>query len=229
MKNSTLVVVPAFNEEENILMVIEDLKKYQNNYDYVVINDGSTDKTREVCKKNNIPLIDLPVNLGLSGAFSTGMKYAYEKGYDSLIQFDADGQHHAEFILSMQEALSQNNIVIGSRFVEEKKKFSFRMLGSTIISKAIKLTTGTKITDPTSGLRIFDKQVIKKFVFQNNMSPEPDTLSVLIKDGFKVSEVQVEMSERISGESYLNFTRSISYMLRMTISILLIQIFKKSK
>lgn len=229
MKNSTLVVVPAYNEEKNILKVIEDLNQFRQDYDYVVINDGSSDETSALCRENDIPVIDLPVNLGLTGAFLTGMKYAKEEGYKSLIQFDADGQHHAEYIADLKAALKENNIVIGSRFVKEKKPFSPRMLGSNIISFAIKITTRVKLTDPTSGFRIFDSSVIDKFVTRNNMSPEPDTLSCLIKEGCQVSEVQVAMSERISGESYLNFTRSISYMLRMTVSILLIQIFNRNK
>lgn len=229
MENSTLVVVPAFNEEDNILKVIEDLKKFQKDYDYVVINDGSSDSTSSICRDNNIPIIDLPVNLGLTGAFLTGMKYAKKQGYTSLIQFDADGQHHAEYIEDLKKALKDKDIVIGSRFVTKKKPFSSRMLGSNIISLAIRLSTGAKLTDPTSGFRIFDRKIIEKFVTRNNMSPEPDTLSYLIKEGGKVGEVQVTMSERMSGESYLNFTRSIAYMLRMTISILLIQIFNRNK
>lgn len=223
-----LIVIPAYNEEKSILPVLDDLKKNIPEYDYIVVNDGSSDKTAEICQKHNIPLIDLPVNLGLSGAFSTGMKYAKLNGYDGVIQFDADGQHRSEFIPKMISELANGyNIVIGSRFVTDKKKLSLRMAGSFLISFAIKITTGKKVQDPTSGMRLFDKQIIEEFATSLNMTPEPDTVSYLIKRGAKVTEVQVAMDDRTAGESYLNFTRSIKYMIRMAVSIVILQPFRK--
>ncbi|WP_192986719.1 glycosyltransferase family 2 protein [Carnobacterium mobile] len=225
-----LIVIPAFNEEKSILPVLEDLKKNLQGYDYIVVNDGSSDRTAEICKENEVPLIDLPVNLGLSGAFSTGMKYAKKHGYDGVIQFDADGQHLSEFIPKMVSEMSKgSNIVIGSRFVENKKPMSLRMLGSFLISFVIKLTTGKKIQDPTSGMRLFDKKIIEEFATSLNVTPEPDTVSYLIKRGVKVSEIQVEMEDRIAGESYLNFTRSIKYMIRMAVSIIILQPFRNKE
>lgn len=222
-----LVLIPAYNEEKSILPVLEDLKTNLSEHDFVVVNDGSSDDTAKICKENHIPLIDLPVNLGLSGAFSTGMKYAKEKNYDGVIQFDADGQHISTYIPSMISEMSkENNIVIGSRFVNEKKKFSSRMAGSFLITLAIRIMTGKKINDPTSGMRLFDKKMINEFASNLNMTPEPDTVSYLIKRGAKVSEVQVSMEERTAGESYLNFSRSIKYMIRMAISIMILQPFR---
>lgn len=222
-----LIVIPAYNEEKSILPVLKDLKKNLPEYDYVVVNDGSSDRTAEICKNNNIPLIDLPVNLGLSGAFSTGMKYAKLNGYDGVIQFDADGQHRSEFIPKMVSELTKGyNLVIGSRFVTDQKKLSLRMAGSFLISFAIKMTTGKKVQDPTSGMRLFDKQIIEEFATSLNMTPEPDTVSYLIKRGARVSEVQVSMEDRTAGESYLNFSRSIKYMIRMAVSIIILQPFR---
>lgn len=223
-----LMIIPAYNEEGSIEKVVENIKQNYPQYDYVVVNDGSKDRTSEICHKNKYNIIDLPVNLGLAGAFQTGMKYAYKHGYECAIQFDADGQHRAEFIDLMYSEIKKGyDIVIGSRFVTQKKPFSPRMLGSRVISFAIRLTTGKKITDPTSGMRLFGKNVLKEFADNINYGPEPDTISFLLRQGKKISEVQVEMDERETGESYLNFTKSLTYMLRMLISILLIQTFRR--
>ena len=225
-----LVIIPAYNEEENIVRVVDNLKDNYPMYDYVVINDGSADDTAGLCRRHGYELIDLPVNLGLAGAFQTGLKYAYRKGYDCAIQFDADGQHRPEFIGAMLEKSKEGyDIVIGSRFVTEKKPKSLRMLGSNMISLAIRLTTGKKVKDPTSGMRMFNKKMIAEFALNMNYGPEPDTVSYLLKQGATITEVQVEMDERIAGESYLNLSRSMMYMMRMLMSILFIQNFRKRK
>ena len=197
-------------------------------YDYVVVNDGSRDHTVDICKEEGYRYLNLPVNLGLAGAFQTGMKYAYQRGYDYAIQFDADGQHRPEYIAPILNKMEEGyDIVIGSRFVEEKKPASLRMLGSAMISAAIRLTTGKKVKDPTSGMRMFNRKLIEEFALNINYGPEPDTVSYLIKNGAKVAEVQAHMDERLEGQSYLTLTRSAKYMLRMITSILLIQNFRK--
>ncbi len=225
---SVLVIIPAYNEQDNIKRVVDNLIENYPQYDYIVVNDGSKDHTRRVCKDNNYKLLDLPVNLGLAGGFQAGMKYAYRAGYEYAIQFDADGQHRAEYIEPILKKMEEGyDIVIGSRFVEEKKPFTMRMLGSRLISFAIKITTGKRIKDPTSGMRMFDKAMIKECAANINYAPEPDTVSFLVKNGAKVSEVQVEMDERITGQSYLTAFKSISYMIKMLTSILIIQNFRK--
>ena len=225
-----LIIIPAYNEEKNIVRVVEELKNQYPQYDYVVINDGSSDNTAKICRKKGYNLIDLPVNLGLAGAFQTGLKYAYMKKYDCAIQFDADGQHRPEFIGAMIEKIETGyDIVIGSRFVEKKKPRSLRMLGSALISAAMRMTTGCKVKDPTSGMRMFSKKMIKVFALSLNYGPEPDTISFLLKQGATITEVQADMEERIEGESYLTLGRSITYMVRMLTSILFIQNFRKRK
>ncbi|NBK92828.1 glycosyltransferase family 2 protein [bacterium 1XD21-13] len=225
-----LVIVPAYNEEENIVRVIENLKKNYPTYDYVVINDGSSDNTAGLCRRMDYELIDLPVNLGLAGAFQTGLKYAYRQGYDYAIQFDADGQHRPEFIGAMLDKIQEGyDIVIGSRFVTKKKPHSLRMLGSNLISIATRITTGRRVKDPTSGMRMFNKKMIAEFALNLNYGPEPDTISYLLKQGATIAEVQVEMDERVAGESYLNLSRSVMYMMRMLLSILFIQNFRKRR
>lgn len=224
----TLIIIPAYNEGENIEKVVDNLTSNFPQYDYVVINDGSKDNTEDICKERGYNYISHPVNLGLAGAFRTGMKYALKENYDAAIQFDGDGQHNPEYIAPMLKKLEEgNNIVIGSRFVTDKKPASLRMLGNNLIELAILLTTGKKINDTTSGMRIFDKKIIKTLALKEDLGPEPDTVALLMRKGAKVSEVQAYMNERTAGESYLTLSRSIVYMARMMVSILILQWFRK--
>lgn len=224
-----LIIIPAYNEGENIERVVEELLQYH--YDYIVVNDGSADNTAEICRRQGYHFLDLPVNLGLTGAVLAGMKYAYQNGYDYAVQLDGDGQHDPQYLKVMFDQMKESgdDIVVGSRFVIAKKPKNLRMLGSNLIQFAIKLTTGKSIQDPTSGLRLYNRKMLKEFAKDFNLTPEPDTLCYLIRCGAKVSEIQVEMRERIAGESYLNLPRSIQYMLRMGLSILLIQWFRDKK
>lgn len=224
-----LIMIPAYNEELNIERVVNNLTDNFPQYDYVVINDGSKDDTAKICRQNGFHLIDLPINLGLSGAVQAGMRYAWQNGYDAAIQIDGDGQHRPEYIEKLAKELEKGEaqIVIGSRFVTEKKPRSMRMLGSNVISGLIRLSTGFRLNDPTSGMRLFNRDVVKEFALNINYGPEPDTISYLIKKGVKVKEVQVKMDERIAGESYLNLSKSMKYMILMSFSILFIQGFRK--
>ena len=224
-----LVVIPAFNEKDSILNTVRELQTTCPMYDYIVVNDGSADNTADICRENGLNLLDMPVNLGLSGAVQAGMKYAYLNDYDAVIQFDADGQHSAEYIAAMVSKLQEGyDIVIGSRFVTEPKPKTMRMLGSNLISFAIKLMNGTVICDPTSGMRLYGRRIVKLFAKKINVEPEPDTIAYLIQNGAKVVEVQVEMRERMFGESYLNAFRSMGYMLQMGISIVFFQKFRRA-
>ena len=224
----TLLIVPAYNEEESIEATIISIKETNLEADFLIVNDGSKDSTVRVCRDNEYPFLDLSTNLGLAGAFQAGMKYAHRHNYDCAIQFDADGQHLPKYIPIIQEAIKENDIVIGSRFIDKKKPKSLRMLGSSLISFAIKITTGVKIADPTSGMRAFNKRMIEYMARGLNFGPEPDTVSFLIKGAnAKVLEVPVEMNDRVAGESYLNPWTSAMYMLRMTISILFMQLIRK--
>ena len=223
-----LIIIPAFNEEGNIQKVVGDLKKDHPEFDYVIIEDGSSDDTLKVCRENRFNVIPHPVNLGLSCAIKTGMKYAYGKGYEYVLQFDADGQHLPEYIGAMLDEIKNGyDVVIGSRFCDEKKPRSLRMLGSNMIALAIKLTTGKSIKDPTSGMRMYNRKCVELLMNDSNFGPEPDVIAFIIKNGLKVREVQVKMQERISGESYLRFGSSAAYMIRQLVSILILQNYKK--
>ena len=228
MMSDLLVIIPAYNEAANIERVVSHLTESFPQYDYIVINDGSRDKTAEICRRNQFHLLDLPVNLGLSGVFQAGIRYACEKGYSSVIQFDGDGQHRPEFIGRMKKKLDEGyDIVIGSRLVNAKKSASLRMLGSRMLSLAIRITTGAVIHDPTSGMRMFNRKMMEEFAAGLNYSPEPDTISWLIRRGAKVAEVPVLMDERSGGKSYLTPVTAARYMIQMLVSILFIQNFRK--
>lgn len=225
-----LIIIPAYNEGKNIERVVTTIKEKCSQYDYIVINDGSRDETESVCIKNGYHFISHPINLGLAAAVQTGMIFAYKNKYDAAIQFDGDGQHDPVYIEKMAAEIEKGyNIVVGSRFVTQKKPKSLRMLGSNLIQLAIKVTTGKTLKDPTSGMRMFDKNTIKKLALAADLGPEPDTVALLVREGATFSEIQVEMHDRIAGESYLNFSNSINYMLRMFISILVLQWFRKGK
>ncbi len=228
--DKVLVIIPAYNEEANIEAVVGELESGYPELDYVVVNDGSRDQTAAICRKHGYNLLDLPVNLGLAGCFQAGMKYAYRKGYRYAIQFDGDGQHRPEHIESMRQKMDEGyDIVIGSRFITEKKDWSMRMLGSRLIEAAIRLTTGVRVADPTSGMRMFNREMIQEFALNLNYGPEPDTVSYLLKQGARVAEVPVRIAERTGGESYLKPMVAAGYMARILISILVIQNFRKRR
>ena len=216
-----LIIIPAYNEAQNIEKTIKDVKE-NSEYDYIIINDCSKDNTKEICEKNNFNVISLPINYGLTSGIQLGMKYALKYDYDVAIQFDGDGQHQARYLKDLvKEIENGNDIVIGSRFVEKKKPFTMRMLGSRIITAMIKLTTGVTINDPTSGMRIINKELIKDYAFELNRKPEPDTLAFQIKKGYKAKEVQVKMEDRLAGTSiYTGIGSSIQYMLKVLVTII---------
>lgn len=227
MKQKVLLVIPSYNEEKNIEAVVGSITSDHPEFDYLVVNDGSTDGTARLCRERGFNLLDLPLNLGLAGCFQAGMKYACYHQYAYAIQFDGDGQHRPEYIRLMKEKMDEGyDIVIGSRFIRKKKDFSIRMIGSRLIGLAITLTTGVRITDPTSGMRMFNEKMIKEFALNLNYGPEPDTISLLLKHGARIAEVPVEIDHRLAGESYLKPTEAIRYMARILISILLIQNFR---
>lgn len=224
-----LIIIPAYNEAENIVNVVRRLQETVPQYDYIIVNDGSRDRTAEICRENGFPLLDLPVNLGLTGAIQAGMRYACNNGYDAAIQIDGDGQHNPVYISEMARIMADQSydIVIGSRFATEKHPRTLRMLGNIIISAAVKLTTGKRLSDPTSGMRLYNRKLIRLFAHELNFGPEPDTISYLLRCGAKMSEIQVQMNERTAGESYLTLGRSIKYMLEMCVSIVVIQSFRR--
>lgn len=232
----TLIIIPAYNEELNIKNTVDRIKTISNNLnssiDYIVINDGSTDRTLDVCKENKFNVISLIHNLGIGGAVQTGYKYALQNDYDIAIQFDGDGQHDENYIQNLiLEIENGNDFVIGSRFIEKLSTFtssSARKLGIKIISYLIKLCTGEKIYDTTSGFRAGNRKVIELFALNYPVEyPEPESTVYLLRKDLKVKEIPVEMHERKFGTSSIKPLKSIYYMFNVSISILITSLYKK--
>lgn len=224
MKN--LIIIPAFNEHECIKDTVEMIKREAPGFDYVVVNDHSTDNTLEILRENNINHINLPANLGIGGAVQTGYLYAYENGYDTAVQVDADGQHDPKFLSMMLETMQKENadMVIGSRFIENKgfQSTFARRIGIVYFTKLIKMLTGAVITDPTSGLRMGNRKVIELFAKDYPRDyPEPESIVALLKRGMKVKEVPVMMRERQGGVSSINLKKSVYYMIKVSMAILI--------
>lgn len=226
-----LIIIPAYNEEKNLKRVIGHLQQVCPQFDYVIVNDGSTDGTEKVCRQNQFRHISLPVNLGLTGAVRAGMRYASQKGYDMALQFDADGQHLPEYIQDMVDCMTQTNcdVVIASRYFGCRMPFRMRTVGAKMITAAIRLTTGRHLSDPTSGMRLYSRRIIEQFIKDENNAPEPDTLSYLIRLGADIREVKVEMDERTEGQSYLTPVNASKYMIHMMMSICVFQWFRDRK
>lgn len=227
-----LLIIPAYNEQENILNVCNNIKKYneENNQelDYIVINDGSKDDTLKILKDNKLNHINLVNNLGIGGAVQTGYKYAYENNYEIAIQFDGDGQHDVNYVKNICEPLvnGQADMCIGTRYLDksssEFQSTFMRRLGSNIISFFIKLTCRNKITDPTSGFRAVNKKIIKEFALEYPTEyPEPESTVCMLKKGYKVKEIPVSMNERIGGKSSIRPWKSADYMIKVSLAIII--------
>ena len=170
----------------------------------------------------------MPINCGLTVGFQTAARYAVDHGYDYMVQFDADGQHCPEYIKVLVDRAQSvgSDIVIGSRFVSVRKDKTLRMIGSRMITVLIKILTGKRISDPTSGFRLFGRDILTKYYYDNTLNPEPESLALFLKQGYSISEVQVKMRERQGGESYLNPVRSMQYMVRVFVTLLVVQWFR---
>ncbi|MCF0142800.1 MAG: glycosyltransferase family 2 protein [Parasporobacterium sp.] len=222
-----LVIIPAYNEQESIVNVIKELKEKAPDYDCIVINDASTDNTLEILKEKAIPHLDLASNMGIGGAVQTGYQYAFKNGYDLAVQFDGDGQHDASYIKKLEETLADTdaNMVIGSRFIEKEgfQSTGVRRAAIRYFSRLIKLFSGQKITDPTSGFRMADRKVIEIFSELYPWDyPEPESSCSLIRQGLKIREIPVVMKERETGKSsFSNPFRALMYMVKVSLGIII--------
>lgn len=221
-------IIPAYNEEECLTDTVSELTSVCPDLDYLVVNDGSRDRTPQICDELHLHHIDMPVNCGLTSGVKAGMKYACRHDYDAAVQFDADGQRRPEYIPKMAEAMEQQDadIVIASRNLAGGGAVGARGTGAKLITALIKKTTGQLITDSTSGMRMYNRRMIETFARDIDISPEPDTISLFIRKGAKVIEIPAEMRERQGGTSYLRYFSAVSYMTRICLSLLLFQWFR---
>lgn len=233
-----LMIIPAYNEELNIVNTVNKIIEYNKNskynVDYIVINDGSTDETSKICDKNNYNVVNLIHNLGIGGAVQTGYKYALANDYDVAIQFDGDGQHDENYIDVLVDEIKKGyHFVIGSRYISSLSKFrstGMRRFGSKILSNLIKMCTGIRIYDSTSGFRAANKKIIE--IFANSYQseyPEPETIVDLIRRGYKIKEVPVEMHERKFGTSSIRPLKSVYFMFSVCVLIFITSICKKGR
>lgn len=223
-----LLIVPAYNEEENILNTCKKIEEFSKDIDYIVINDGSKDNTLKILKENKLNHINLVRNLGIGGAVQTGYKYAYENNYDIAIQFDGDGQHDVNYIPNICEPLldGQADMCIGTRYLDksssEFQSTFMRRLGSSIISFFINICCRKKITDPTSGFRAVNKKVIEEFAKEYPKEyPEPESAVSLLVNKYIIKEVPVSMNERVGGTSSIRLWKSVDYMVKVVLAIII--------
>lgn len=221
-KPRVLIIIPAYNEAENIVDTVQGV--VDAGYDYVVVNDGSKDNTLSVCRANDINVIDLPQNLGIGGAVQTGHLYARDMDYDVDIQLDGDGQHDPAYLGKLVAEIQNGaDLVIGSRFLEQTEGFQstfMRRVGITWLSFWIKLLTGKRITDPTSGFRACGRRAVNLFAQSYPIDyPEPDSIAHALRLGMDVREVSVEMRERQGGVSSIGGFKSVYYMIKVTLAI----------
>ena len=220
-----LVIIPAYNEEASIVNAVQDILDHAPGFDYVVINDCSKDRTLQRCRENGLNVIDLPVNLGIGGGIQTGYRYAVEHGYDVAVQFDGDGQHDASYLQAMADRLERDDLdmVIGSRFIENEgfQSTGLRRFGINFFKFLIKLLYGGTITDATSGMRMCSRRVMEEFSVDYPQDyPEPETVARLLRKKYKVQEIPVVMRERSAGTSSINPAKSVYYMIKVSLAIL---------
>lgn len=219
-----LIIIPAYNEEENIQKVINNIIVNYPQYDYIIVNDGSSDNTSAICKAEKYRYIEIPINLGIGGAVQTGYKYARDNNYDIAIQIDGDGQHNINYAKKMVDILKKKeaDIVIGSRFIEKQgfQSTGSRRAGIIMLSKLIKICTGVKVHDVTSGFRAVNRKFIDIYSKDYPSDyPEPEAIVTGVMYGGRIEEIPVVMNERQGGVSSINFWNSIYYMIKVTLAI----------
>jgi len=224
-KSKGLIIVPAFNEENNIGTTIKEIQNCRINFDILIIDDGSTDATVEVARSNNVSVVSLPFNLGIGGAVQTGFKFALRNGYEYAIQVDADGQHIPSEIEKLLKPLNEEkfDVVIGSRYLDKNDYQApfLKRVGAVIFMGLIFLAIGQKVKDSTSGFRAYNRRAIE-FLSRTYSDdyPEVEAVTVLGKNGFRIKEIPVNMRSRKQGSSSITSLKSIYYMIKVSLAIL---------
>lgn len=221
-----LIIIPAYNERENIIRTIQDIEGNAPAANYIVINDCSSDGTREILREYQANYLDVPVNLGIGGGVQTGYRYALEQGYDIAVQFDGDGQHEAQYIQDLIAPIEsgQADMVIGSRFIAKEgfQSSAMRRLGISFLSGLIHILCGIRVRDVTSGMRAVNRRMMEEFS-QNYAQdyPEPEAILASGLMGARIEEVPVQMRERQGGTSSINALRSVYYMVKVSTALVM--------
>jgi len=222
-----LIIVPAFNECGNIGRTVEEIRKWQKGTDILIIDDGSADNTAQEARQAGGMVISLPFNLGIGAAVQTGFQFAQRHQYDIAAQVDGDGQHDASFLDKIIEPIRRDeaDMVVGSRFLEKTGGFqsSFsRRMGIHFFVHLINALTGVKVSDPTSGFRAYNKKMIALFSdYYPHDFPEPEAIVVAQQAGARIAEISVVMRAREAGNSSIRYFKTLYYMAKVTLAILL--------
>ena len=227
--SKVLLIIPAYNEEESLRSLIEEIKTVCSGMDYLVVNDCSSDDTERLLEELGSNYISLPCNMGIGGAVQSGYRYAAQNGYDIAIQIDGDGQHDVRFVKDMVKLIEdkQADVVIGSRFIDKEgfQSSQARRIGIRILSMLIRLMCGAKVKDVTSGFRAVNRRFIELFA-ENYPDdyPEPEVIVTAKLYGAVIKELPVVMRERTTGKSSINLKRSIYYMIKVSLAIIICRI-----
>ena len=221
-----LLIIPAYNEADNIEKVVNNIVQNYPQYDYIVVNDGSKDDTEGICLKNGYQVLNLPINMGIGGAVQTGYCYARDNDYDIAVQIDGDGQHDVSFLADMIRLIEENkaDVVIGSRFVEKEgfQSSQMRRIGINFLSNLAWILTGVRVKDITSGYRVINRNFINIFAEDYPSDyPEPEAMVIAAVHGGRIREYPVVMRERENGESSITLKKSVYYMIKVTLAMLI--------
>jgi glycosyltransferase involved in cell wall biosynthesis len=221
-----LVIVPALNESGSITQVVGAIHAHVPTADVVVVNDGSRDNTAELARAAGAVVLDMPYNVGIGAAVQTGFLYAAQHGYDVALQIDGDGQHPPENIPLLIDALRDSgaDVASGSRFLEDTgyQQTWARRVGGMILAWILTRATGTRITDPTSGFRAYNRRALMLCAqHYPHDYPEPEAIIILHRAGLRLHEIPVKMLNRVTGSSSITFLRSGYYMVKVILAILI--------
>ncbi len=219
-----LVIIPAHNEADSLAGVIADIRAALD-CDIVVVDDGSTDRTAEIALREGVELLSLPFNLGIGSTMQTGFQFAFREGYDIALQTDGDGQHDAAYIPRLVEPIvsGEFDFVVGSRYLTDTNYSGSkgRRAGTAFFSKILSLLLRQRLTDATSGFRAISKPVIAQFARDYPRDyPEVEALLLAHKSGFRIMEIPVAMRQRGGGRSSINKFRSVYYMVKVLLALL---------
>ena len=221
-----LVIIPCYNESQNIAQVVRRLQSACPQADYIVVNDCSTDPSVQVLQAEGCRYLDLPINLGIGGGVQCGYRYAARHGYDVTVQMDGDGQHDPAYLMDVVAPVAEGRLdmCIGSRFITREgfQSSSMRRLGIHFLSGLLRLLTGCRVLDVTSGYRACNKELTAVFANQYAQDyPEPEAILRSVCAGYRVGEVPVVMAQRQGGVSSINALKGVYYMIKVSLSLLI--------
>jgi len=224
---NVLIIIPAWNEESSIGYTLNGIVQLSRPWDVLVVDDGSSDGTVQCAQNAGAKILSLPFNIGIGGAVSAGLMYAQRKNYDVVVRVDADGQHDGQWIQALLDPVLAGNVdlCIGSRFTGKFQGYQssfLRRIGINFFATLISALIREKITDPTSGFNAFGRSAIKLFL-QHYPSdyPEPEAIVIAKRAGLRVTEVPVKMNNRVAGVSSIRYLRTLYYMIKVTLAIML--------